>query len=132
MRTYLVTDESTIARVAAVRQHALAQRRDMITMLREMGKDELTPGNDERFCVDMPDGWKVVYTIEQQQIGWCQHLSASVLIYGKQIIPPLKVFVAGVLPLFNLRMDEVICVWPEDIENGRAINLLFKYDGPLP
>ena len=137
----LLIDDPVIARVAQVRAHALLHRETLSDLMRRMNQPSECPGNDPNFTVELFDGWKIVYTIEQQPdpLGWVIHLSVSVRSTGNSARWPNPVAVeSGILPLFKLKMKDAAYIYKENVapvgENriAAAVNFLFKYPGPLP
>lgn len=76
----LVLDDSSKALVADVVQFAEAHRMSIDTLKAVVAGDIEPPGSNSNFSCTVPIGYRCVYTIEQQpKLGWCRHLSVSVL-----------------------------------------------------
>ena len=79
-------------------------------------------GDDPDHVIHIHDGYRVVYSIEEQQIGDCHHLSVSIDRKGKW---PQPTAVEMILEEFGMKkLDESLAVWPEDI----AVNVLQKVE----
>jgi|SRR5208283_217096 len=107
-----------------------------IDLVRRQNKPEASPGNNPNLVLRLFDGWKVVYTIEEQPdpLGWVVHLSVSVQArHKKEFWPHPRAIDAGILPLFNLKITDAVFVYREvfkpPIEGviAGAVNLLFKF-----
>lgn len=44
-------------------------------------------GDDPAFSCDIPDGFRCVFSFEQQPMGWCRHLSVSACDNGRMPSP---------------------------------------------
>lgn len=133
----LVIDESSKVRAMEVIAYAVDHKEPLSALIRRMNKPEVYPGNDPGFVLELFDGFKIVYSIEQQPdpMGWVIHMSVSVnSTQGKLKWPHPSAVEHGILPLFGLKMDDVIYVYKEDIapvgKDGiaAAVNMLFKYE----
>ena len=73
--------------------------------------------------VELPMGFKVVFTIEEHPMGWMRHMSMSSPKAGRAPIEPALAWVMGQLG-YTLPVSECI-TYPEDIgSNHVAINVL--------
>lgn len=84
-----------------------------------------SPGDIEDFRCIIPIGFRCVFTIERQPIGWCKHLSVSVDA-GEKI--PNLVAVAEIAKEFGMRIkthDDFDFMWTENTADGTvAVNAL--------
>lgn len=67
-----------IARIKAAVAYADAHRVTFETLLHIRVGLARPPGDDPRFVTMIPFGYRCVFTIEKQPMGWCRHLSVSV------------------------------------------------------
>jgi hypothetical protein len=77
MRAMIITDEVQ-ARIKEVMRYAEKHIFSMDDMLDIMNKQREPPGNDPNHVVHIPIGYKVVFTMDNQNIGICKHISISV------------------------------------------------------
>lgn len=81
MRPLLMDDEQKqkIAKVVAYAEAHPYSRPYMQERVALAGlKQDVAPGDDPNFRCEIPFGFKCVFTIEEQPVGWCRHLSVSV------------------------------------------------------
>jgi hypothetical protein len=84
-------------------------------------------GNDQNFVCEFSDGFRVVYSIEQQLDGeWYRHLSVSV---NSETNLPSMPAVEMIMKEFGFCDKVIECdnVWVESKINPMAVNLLLKY-----
>lgn len=75
----LLIDEKARASIAAVVRHAQEHRYSKPFMLERAKNPDLpAPGDDAAFVCHLEFGFRCVYTIEEQPMGWSHHLSISV------------------------------------------------------
>ncbi|TXI10931.1 MAG: hypothetical protein E6Q68_07185 [Polynucleobacter sp.] len=125
----LVLNEQTRADIKKVISHAehnIFTEEDMVDRINNPGKHK-PPGDIEEFKCFVPIGFRCVFTIEKQPIGWCRHLSVS--IDAKDKVPSF----AATLELareFGMdvkAMEDFDHSWIEEIEPGKsAVNVLTK------
>jgi hypothetical protein len=134
----LIINDTVIAGVAQVRAHALLHRETLSGLMRRMNQLDRAIGRDPNFVVHIFDGWRLVYSLEQQPepLGWCEHLSVSVTPKdGDGFEPALQIVRRILFPLFQLDEKNLIKGWIEETltaDKQRIGNALFKYTGPLP
>ena len=73
----LVIDQATRDEFTRVREFSDLHRIRTGTLLRMMSGSEPPPGDDPNRVVELPQGWRIVYTVEEQPRGWMRHLSVS-------------------------------------------------------
>ena len=125
----LVIDEAAKAKVMRVKEHALSNRRTLHDIMRAMqGKD--IPGDDSRRVMCLFDGYKVVYSIEQQPKGWCHHISVGIIPKSYKELYPHETAIQEILKLFGLPpLEQAVFAYAEDVPEGqKALNLLFKFN----
>jgi hypothetical protein len=74
----LVVDEEAREAIARVRTHAEANvvsRRTVLALVEGLGEPA---GDDPAFCCSIHDGFRVVFSIEDQPAGMVRHLSISI------------------------------------------------------
>jgi hypothetical protein len=134
----LIIDDAVRDRVAQVRAHALVHRQTLSDLVRRMNQPDRAVGNDSNYVVHIFDGWRLVYSLEQQPepAGWCEHLSVSVTTSnGESFEPPLQIVRGMLFPLFQIDEKNLIKAWMEETltaDKQRIGNAIFKYTGPLP
>lgn len=77
MRALLI-DETAKQSIADTIRFAEENRYPRFQMAQLMNGKIPTPGDVEGHCCYLTDGFKTVFTIEEQPVGWCRHLSVSV------------------------------------------------------
>lgn len=125
----LVIDEAALERGRAVRKYAIEHRENLASIMARMNKPEIAPGNDPNFVLELFDGWRVVMTVEQQPppIGWCYHLSFSIVPKDLEKPFPHPVAVEQILPILgiNAKLEDKL----HSARTGHIIELWFRYDG---
>jgi hypothetical protein len=134
----LYIDDDIVAKAQAVQAYAIEHRETLRQIAARMSTNAPGPGNDENHVLFIPAGYRVVYSIEQQQVGWCQHISISVDTPGMW---PSQESVSRILKeLFGIlwnpnpkrpnqsQPDAAIQLWQE--ESAQAVNFLFPYKFP--
>lgn len=138
LRTLLITD-STIADAQKVIAYAVQHRETMKDLANRISTNAPGPGNDPNHVLLVPEGYRVVYSIEQQPSGWCQHFSISINRHG---MSPNPEAVAMILEkCFGIRWnmrpnkpdpnrpDVAISIWEEPSMPG-VPNILFPFKFP--
>lgn len=138
MTRILVIDQPTRDRIAAIKAYALEHvyTRNRLEHIMAMGE---SVGCSKEHCIEIPMGYRVVYSIEDQPepIGRCTHMSFS-LDGPKGAMPALEAVALimeefGVDPLTNdvgRNSEGLISVWLEKIKygGGEAVNVLNKME----
>jgi hypothetical protein len=83
MARVLIFDNSIRARIDQVVDYARMHPITMDDMLDIINKQRSPPGDDPHFVVNIPFGYRCVFTMEQQNPGLCKRLSISVDSPGK-------------------------------------------------
>ena len=124
----LVIDDVAKTSAANVKEFALKRRHTIHDVMRRKCHPEDTPGLDANYSLELFDGWKVVYTVEQSTSGWFHHISISIDPREKEKPCPSVAGVEEILKLFGLGpVSKQAGGWLENIEGGKAINLLFPF-----
>lgn len=90
-----------------------------------MRGSERPPGDDGNFVCHLPHGFRCCFTIEQQAIGWCRHLSVSVS--GDKY--PNENAVAFLAKEFGFKHTMSEGKWHTDLEEHvRAVNVLERME----
>jgi hypothetical protein len=122
MAQILVVDQRMRERLRALQEYA---KENIITAdrLKLMVEGKVRPiGDNENFSVYIPLGYRAVFSIEEQPIGLCRHLSISVARHAKLPNPQA---VEEVMKYLGFIGGVTKCqVW---IENKIAINVLQPY-----
>jgi hypothetical protein len=127
-RPMLITDQVR-ARVAEIKAYAKEHIFDLPELLRRMGppemREDLAVGNNSNFCIEIPFGYRCVYSQERQVAGLCAHLSMSVDGDDPTAMPN-PVAVEKVLELFGMKpLKEALYVGMEELEEGhKAVNII--------
>jgi hypothetical protein len=110
-----------------------------LTELRKEGKlkkgeDLPLPGDKENHTITVPEGFKIVYSVENQgdnenQLGLCKHISMSTDIPG-ELPHPLAIQMAMLEFGFENKLYETF-FWPEEFGGNTqiAINVLEPING---
>lgn len=124
-------------RIAAVIDYArknrstLAQLKDRFDR-QERGENVIVTGELPGHRCDLPIGFRVVYSEEEQPIGWCRHLSVSVDAVDKT--PNMKAL-EFIMAAFGFRNAYVkhpeILVFVEPLSTGIAVNLIELLESEL-
>ena len=121
----LAINESVKAEIKQVIANAEQHRYDL-AMMRKLISGDLPPAGDHaRHVTIIPDGYRVVFSIEEQPIGWCRHHSVSVDKKGKYPTPQA---VELIMQEFGMGNDiyNSLKVWME--KEGEAINVVTKME----
>jgi hypothetical protein len=117
----LIIDEETKLKIKQV--IASAQFHPWTSdIMRKVMQGEYPPAGDyEELTVTIPVGYKAVFSLEEQPLGWCQHLSVSVDTDGKL---PSQEAIAVVMEEFGMGNDlhDCINVWVDP--DTQSINIL--------
>jgi hypothetical protein len=75
----LIIDSSVKARIAHLKEYADRHRLNLIELKHMMAEKEVI-GDNPLYAVNIPDGFRVVFTIEEQPppMGWSRHISISI------------------------------------------------------
>ena len=121
MRT-LIIDEQAMKDVQRLKENGLKFLVSKERLASTLKKDAPPVGDYGRHTAYFKTGFRVVYSVEDQPIGTCAHLSISVDAPGKL---PTIVAVEQIMDLFDMGHDVYDCVnvW---IEEDHAINVLRK------
>jgi hypothetical protein len=121
----LILDEKAKADAARLRAYALAHPESLHDLTHRGNRTDLAPGNKPEFTMHLPDGWRVVLTVEAVlnppgMFAW--HFSVSVDVRDPKLPCPQLLGVQAILRLLDLPpMEKRI---GSHIE-GNAINLWF-------
>lgn len=95
------------------------KHRDPIANLHARISGALPPiGDNPNFVCTLPVGFRIVYSIEQQPIGWCRHISVSV--DGAKLPNPMAVRMIADEFGFG-PMEHWDNIW---VENNNAVNVI--------
>jgi len=138
LRTVSIT-EAVKARAEDVREHAFTHRETARQVANRLTSNTPGPGNDPAFILEVPVGYKVVYSIEQQPNGWCQHFAFAV---NRPKMAPNPEAVSQILEQcfgirWNMRAsrptankpDTAVAVWEDERLPG-VVNILFPFKFP--
>lgn len=80
------------------------------------------PGDDPNRTIDVPLGYRVSYTIEEQKFGWCHHISVSIDMKDPGKPLPSLAAVAMLMIEFGMRPlnQKTDIVYIEDTKGGEV------------
>lgn len=127
----LVIDKTATAGAAKVKAFGLMHRLSVHDVMRLLKGQGSIPGDDTQRVLNIVDGWRVVYTVEQHPGGWFHHISISIAPQNANKPFPNDHGVQEILNLFGLGLlKNHTHGWVEDSTIGQAINLLFPFTEP--
>jgi len=116
MRPFVITDIER-AQIAAVKTYGEAHVLSMHDILEATGNPDRSFALDEKRRVRFPFGFLAVYTLEQQPIGLCHHLSLRVLVPGRYPHPTAMQMLAaefGWKICLEPPSDNLVNAWLDD------------------
>lgn len=128
MRALLISREITDAAAAVVR-YAEAHPIRAQQLFHLMSHPEEAPGHTPEHVVQVPFGFRCVFTVDEQPGGWMRHLSVSVDAPGRM---PNRVAVDALMMLFGFKWNLDKCgkaglVFPMH-EQLDSVNVLEPYE----
>ena len=132
----LILDENARAEVARLRGYAESNRVSLDDLQRCQEHPELAVGNNPSHVIIIPQGYRVVFSVEEQPAGLAEHLSVSVLPHQPDVWPSVESVVQIALefgwPKLPLgtggKLPFGVHVWTE--ADPCAVNLLRLIDTP--
>lgn len=127
MRILQITDqtkEDIQKLIAYAKAHIVSN--DRLKAMVQSPKEFYPAGDDADHVVHIHDGYRVVYSIEEQNIGLCSHISISVESRTKY---SHEAAVALILKEFGMSLDLATKIWLEKTVN--AVNVLQLIDGGI-
>lgn len=113
--------------------YAHANSIGLADMHRRVGNANIPPiGDNPKHTMDIPEGVRVTYSVEQHMLGMCRHISLSVLGDERVVHPAAALAICelfGFVPAEGeaLSFRSFEHIWKEEFAPGRfAINLLQK------
>ena len=128
----IILDEEIQTRMAAVKQYALDNRISIAQIRKTIAREIPPAGDDENRVVHFKGtGLRLVLTLEEQPIGWCWHISASI---PRENYMPDKPMMLVIMREFGIDVDRIISVWPEPTDKPQhvALNMLIGADNMDP
>ena len=117
MRVFQI-DDDTRKEIKKVKAFAYKHKVDEANLRATMAGIVEPVGDDPDYVVHIHDGYRVVYSVEEQPIGDCHHISVSIDKKGKT---PNPIAVEMILEEFGMKkLEDSLEVWPE----GIAINII--------
>ena len=114
----LQIDDDTRKEIKKVKAFAYRHKVDEANLRATMAGIVEPIGDDPDYVVHIHDGYRVVYSVEEQSIGDCHHISVSVDKKGRA---PHPLAVEMILEEFGMKkLEDSLAVWPE----GIAINIV--------
>ncbi|MCK9458486.1 MAG: hypothetical protein M0R80_02435 [Proteobacteria bacterium] len=127
--TALIIDESIEAKIKTLIEFAEAHPMPLEALVKILEGTMDAPGN-VGFDIEIPMGFRVVFTIEQQPFGWCKHMSISVESSNPEHMPN---FAAVQMLLDNFGMISLKTalengfVYLEETISPKAVNIISPY-----
>lgn len=118
----LQIDDDVREQIKKAKEYAKAHSFSFANLKRIIDDPAKAAGFDPGFVTHIHDGYRVVYSLEEQTIGWCHHISISVEAKGKY---PHELAVAEILKEFGmapLNSDETVMAWTD--EETQSVNIL--------
>lgn len=133
----LIIDANARAAIGRLRAYAESHRVSLDTLRRCQEHPELAVGNNPAHVIIIPQGYRVVFSLEEQPAGLGEHLSISVLPPQPNVYPNVESVVQIALefgwPKLPLGTEEElpfgVHVWTEP--EVCAVNLLRLIDTPV-
>lgn len=125
MRLLLISEEQR-SKIAQVTAYADLHPFPKVFMReREKMQDAIPPaGANPNHVCHIPQGFRCVYTIEEQPVGWCRHLSVSV--DDPEKMPSIEAIEVLILEFgFTGRLRDCYVYMEEDI-SPKAVNIIQK------
>lgn len=123
MRPLIITEEVRTD-ILRLRRHAEDNVVSRAALIRKLADPTLAIGNDPAFNCMVPVGYRCVYSMEQQEVGLCRHMSVSVQAVGAT---PHPAAVEALMKEFGFYggLKQALYVGTEDLEDGKlAVNVL--------
>ena len=120
----LVVADAERAMIRRVIDHAARNVISRDRLQRTIAGEEKPVGDNPDFACVIPVGYRCVYSLEEQPLGVCRHLSISVLGEGGA---PNEAAVEMLATEFGFRggLEDMAHVWTEPVSAGKiAVNLL--------
>lgn len=122
--------QETLDQIAQVQAYAFTHRETLRDLRNRMSTGTHNPGTIPEHCLEIPVGYQVIYSIEQNEPGWCHHFAISVT---QPKMDPSPGAVTRILEAFGLRnltpkgiLQEAIQIWGEQVsQTNEARNLLY-------
>lgn len=120
----LIIDEEAKARIKEVKDYAERNHYSIDDLLDIKNGAQEPPGDNGFFSCHLMNGYRVVYTIEDQpSVGLVRHMSISL----NEQLPPVP-SVQLIMEEFGFESQLQDCfLFLEDTPNGKAINVLEPY-----
>lgn len=119
MRALIIDDEARIE-INKVIAYAQDHKIDFPSMEKMMSGEADPVGDNAFYACYLNEGYRVVFSFEEQPCGWCRHLSVSVdTMHKLPNVPAVELIMKEFG--FTGGVHDCINVW---IENERAINVL--------
>jgi hypothetical protein len=119
----MVIDDNVKRKIERLAAYAEAHILSMDELLDIVNKQAPPPGDNKNFVVEIPVGYRVVYTIEDQPAGKVRHLSVSVDKVGK--VPSITA-VQEIMRMIGFKgeLNECKVDFERFSENQDAVNVL--------
>jgi hypothetical protein len=121
-------DEATRKEIQKAIVYANAHKMSILELEQTLNDPGKAAGFDPGFVTHIHDGFRVVYSIEEQPVGWCHHISISVESKTKY---PHEIAIDEILKEFGMEQrssGKTVQIWLE--EEFQAVNILQKMKQP--
>jgi len=95
--------------------------------LKQLTEKSIVVGNIAEYVCKIPDGFRIVFSFENQPVGWCRHISISVPDKTKLPSQPAVEMIVSEFG-FPERITDQDNVWIETEVVPHAINVIKKLD----
>jgi len=120
----LIIDEDTKSKLRQLREYAEEHHISVIDFMKMVDGEMGPVGDNADYCCFIPDGFKIVYCIEQQPAAAFRHLSVSIDEPDEYPNPKHVEIIMQMLG-FKFDLDQCNRVWTEELpDGGHAINIL--------
>lgn len=128
----LILNGQSLALIAQVRAYAEANRISLAHVRRTLDNPTLAAGSNPRHNCVVPVDYFCTFSIEEQPIGWCRHLSVSVPEKGRGPNEHALELLMKAFGMYGSARDA--CLWLEDLEDEgfAAINVVQPLDDTRP
>lgn len=122
----LLIDEAAKKKIAEVIAYAEGHKYPKAFLMQRVKGGGKVPGDLDGYTCHLEFGFRCVYTLEEQPIGWCHHLSVSV--NDEKKVPSIPA-VELLMKEFGIQQgikDEGVHMWIEEDISPKAVNILAK------
>jgi hypothetical protein len=123
----LVIDEGARAQIAKLIAYAESRILGSDSIKKTLTGDRPPAGDYEDHTITLPTGYRIVYSIEEQPVGLCSHLSVSTRFEEKLPAPEAVELIMSEFGM-GASLKDCLHIWIED--DSSAVNILSKKAQP--